>query len=236
MEIIEAPIIGGPDKGKMHTFRKGCKCEDNKLAVETLEAKERIKKRKILEVFDRFSLVPPALRDATIKMYSPKNESQEAAKQAAIQFVQDFDPDVPKNMLMFGPYGVGKSHLARCMSRGAITKGYSSIFIPVPKLLRKLRGTYDDNSEFTEDQLVTALETVDLLIMDDIGAESDSKYAKDRVFDIVDSRQGKSTIYTSNLTPEQLLDRDERNFSRVLNADTDPLEILGDNHRLRNFI
>lgn len=235
VEIIEAPIIGGPNKGKLQTFRKGCKCEDLKLAQETLAAAERIKAKKTLEVFDAYSLVPPELRDATMKKYQPKNEAQQKAKQAAIEFVHEFDPKNPQNMFLYGPYGVGKSHICVCVSRGVMQKGFSSIFISVPKLLRKLKSTYNKDAEVTEDKLLSALETVDLLILDDIGAESDTKWAAERVFDVVDSRQGRSTLYTSNIYPEDLLAKDERNFSRVLNADTKPLELLGENFRLRNF-
>lgn len=236
VEIMEMPIIGGPNKGKMNRFRKGCICENKRLAEETLEAAERIKKKKLIEVFDTYSLVPPELRNVSIKDYQPKNRDQEAAKKAAIDYVINFDPKKPHNMIFFGPYGVGKSHLCRCISKGVMSKGHSSIFISVPKLLRKLKSTYSKDSEITEDQMISALESVDLLVLDDIGAEAETKWVAEKLFDVVDSRQGKSTIYTSNLYPEDLLKRDERNFSRVLNGDTDPFEVTGDNFRLRNFI
>lgn len=236
IEIVEMPVIGGPNKGQIQQFKKGCKCEDKRLADETWEVRERLKKKKMLEVFDNYSLVPPELRSVTMNMYQPVNDSQKDAKKRAAGYVEAFDIKRPENLLFYGLYGVGKSHLARCISRGVMLKGHSSIFISVPKLLRKLRSTYNKESEVTEDQLITALEEVDLLILDDIGAENESNHAKEKLFDIVDSRQGRSTIYTSNMTPKQLLERDERNFSRVLNNDTDVFEILGENHRLRKFI
>lgn len=236
VEIRKTIIEFTPGHKRESTGKIGCKCEDIKLARETEEAAERIKKKKLIEVFDDYSLVPPALLDATMNEYQPANESQEKAKKAAAAYVLDFDPKRPQNLFFFGPFGVGKSHLCRCISRGVMQRGFSSIFISVPKLLRKLRSTYNKDSELTEDQVITALETVDLLILDDIGAESDSKHAKEKLFDVVDSRQGKATLYTSNLYPEKLLEKDERNFSRVLNGDTDPIEILGENHRLKKFI
>jgi len=235
IEIVEVPLIGGPNKGKLIQMKKGCICEDIKLAKETVEVAERLKSKKLLEVFDTFSLVPPELRDATMKDYQPKNNAQANAKQGAADYVRGFDPKQPQNLIFYGPYGTGKSHLSRCISRGVMQMGYSSIFISVPKLLRKLKSTYNKDSEVTEDKLISALETVDLLVLDDIGAESETKWVSEKLFDIVDSRQGKSTIYTTNLYPEQLLERDERNFSRVLNYDTTPFELEGENYRLRKF-
>lgn len=236
VEIRKTIIELIPGKKRESTGKIGCKCEDLKLAEETRQAAERLKKKKLLDVFDTYSLVPPELRDVTMNDYQPKNKSQEEAKQMAVDYVKNYDLKQSKNLMVFGPFGTGKSHLCRCISRGVMQKGYSSIFISVPKLLRKLKSTYNKDSEVTEDAMISALETVDLLILDDIGAETDSKWTKERLFDIVDSRQGKDTLYTSNFDPEMLLNKlGERNFSRVINADTEPIEVLGDNHRLRNF-
>lgn len=216
--------------------RVGCYCEDAELAKRVLENDRKARRNKLLKVFDTHSLVPPELMDVTMNDYVPKNRSQEDAKEVAFEFVKSFDPKNPKNVLFFGPCGVGKSHLSRCMSRGVMNKGYSSIFISVPKLLRKLRGTFNKNSDFSEDDLISALETVDLLILDDIGAEAPTTYAQDVFFSIVDSRQGMSTVYTSNITPEEFLElKGERNGSRVLNHHTKIIEIIGENERFKNF-
>ncbi|MCU6603786.1 ATP-binding protein [Peribacillus frigoritolerans] len=237
VEIRKTIVEIIPGRTREATGRIGCKCEEKQLAAETLAAAERIKKQKLISVFETHSLVPPELQKVTMKDYQPQNEKQAVAKKKAIEFVHGFDVKQPHNLLLYGPYGTGKSHLAYCMSKGIMVGGHSSIFISVPKLFRKLKSTYSNDSEITEDILITALETVDLLILDDIGAESESKWTREKVFDIVDSRQGKHTIYTSNYSPKSLIAKlGERNFSRVLNKDTEPFEIDGDNHRLSKFI
>lgn len=216
--------------------RVGCRCEDAALAFRSLARTCLARRNKLLKVFDTHSLVPPELIDVTMKDYLPKNDSQEAAKSEAAEYVKTFDPKQPQNLLFYGPCGVGKSHISRCISRGVMQKGYSSIFISVPKLLRKLRGTFNSKSEFSEDDLVSALETVDLLILDDIGAEAHTTYAQDVIFSIVDSRQGMSTVYTSNITPGEFLElKGERNGSRVINHHTKLMEIVGENERFKNF-
>lgn len=236
VQIRKTVVDLGGGRKREAEGRVGCRCEDLELAKKTLANDLKARKNRLLKVFDTHSLVPPELLDVTLNDYVPKNQSQEAAKQEAIDYVKRFDPKQPQNLLFFGPCGIGKSHVSRCISRGVMQKGYSSIFISVPKLLRKLRGTFNGKSDFSEDDLISALESVDLLILDDIGAEAHTAYAQDVVFSIVDSRQGMSTIYTSNITPEEFLEmKGERNGSRVINHHTKLMEIVGENERFKKF-
>jgi DNA replication protein DnaC len=113
-------------------------------------------------------------------------------------------------------------------------KDYSGIFVSVPKLLQAFRNTYNNDSEISEGQLLQALETVDCLVLDDIGAENKTDWATDKLFNIIDSRQGKSTIFTSNLDMKALENPKTgvgpRNFSRIMmNANVQ--KVFGPDHR-----
>lgn len=242
VKVYETELIGGPDKGKKHIINQGCRCEDIRLAKQAKEYKKQANFNRVLRIFKEYSLINKALMQASFETYEPKNESQEYAKRTSQRYVEVFNKDKPNNLAIYGGYGVGKSHLAKSITDGIMAQKhdnsthYTSIYISVPKLLRKIRSTYDRNSEVTEEQIFNALETADLLVLDDLGAENDSEWAEEKIFDLIDSRQGMSTIYTMNFKPEELTKViGERNFSRVINQDTHVIEIEGSNHRLEKF-
>ncbi|WP_193065317.1 ATP-binding protein [Oceanobacillus oncorhynchi] len=236
VKVYEMEIGIGPRKGEMIESKIGCKCEDIKLANEAVNRRNRLKVDKMKTVFDKHSLINRELQQATFENYESSNPSQDKALKISRRFVEVFDKDKPINLLFAGAYGVGKSHLAKSITDGIISKGFSSIFISVPKLLTKFRSSYNKDSDYSESDLIDALSTVDVLILDDLGAEKDSDWSWEKLFEIVDSRQGLHTIYTSNYSPEDLIVKmGERNFSRIVNRDTTTVEIKGDNYRLGNF-
>lgn len=236
VEVYEIELIGGPEKGKVQEWKKGCKCEDIKLAKEAEKNHQKSKMRKFRNMFEKNSLISRDLQGATFDNYEAKTEKQEYAKRVAKRYAEVFERDNPKNILFFGSFGLGKSHLAKAITDDLIKKEFTTIFISIPKLLRKIRATYNKESDVKEDDIITILEKVDCLILDDLGAEKTSDWTMERVFDIVDSRQGKHTVYTTNYEPDDLINRlGERNFSRVINRETTVLEIDGNNYRLENF-
>lgn len=243
IEVYETELMGGPDKGKAIEITYGCKCEDIKLANQAIENKERTESKRVKAHFDYYSLISKRLKKANLENYNPQNRSQEIAKQSIRKYIDIFDIDEPLNILFTGGYGVGKSHLAKSITDGIMEKEnpetkrkYTAVFISVPKLLRKIRSTYNRNSEISEGDIFEVLETVDVLVLDDMGAEKQNDWSEERLFDIIDSRQGMHTIYTSNYNEKDLFNLlGERNFSRIVNEDTKIIEIEGENYRLNDL-
>lgn len=243
VKVYEMTIIGGERKGEKMIANVGCKCEDMKLAKEAEEIRAQSENQRVLEYFNYYSLISKRLKNASLENFIPTNKSQEMAKKAAVKYVEIFDLDKPINLLITGSFGVGKSHLAKAIADEVMKKinpktnrNYTAIFISVPKLLRKIRSTYGQTSEITEDEIFDVLETVDLLVLDDLGAEKQSEWSDERLFDVIDSRQGMHTIYTTNYSPADLLEMlGERNFSRIMNEDTKTITIEGKNHRLADL-
>ena len=236
IEVYEVEVIGGPNKGDLIEWKKGCVCEDIQMAEKAKENRAKAITRKMQEIFESHSLISRDLEKANFENFEPKNKQQDYAKRSCMKYVQIFERENPRNLLLYGNYGLGKSHLAKSVTDGLIEKGFSAIFISVPKLLRKIKSTYSNDSEVSEDEIINHLEQVDLLVLDDLGAEKQSDWTIERIFDIIDSRQGMSTIYTTNYTLNDLRAKiGERNFSRVVNQDTTSLEFSGKNYRLSNF-
>ncbi|WP_029265748.1 ATP-binding protein [Virgibacillus alimentarius] len=231
---MEIPI--GPRKGEIIETKVGCKCEDIRLVKESLETRNKLKVKKMQKIFDNHSLINKDLQQATFKNYQPSNQSQIKAQRIAERFVEVFNKDKSINLVFSGTYGVGKSHLAKAITDGVINKGHSAIFISVPKLLTKFRTSYNKDSDISEGDLIDILNSADVLVLDDLGAEKSSEWSWEKLFEIIDSRQGLHTVYTSNFAPDDLREKlGERNFSRVVNRETTVVEIDGNNYRLSNF-
>lgn len=236
IDLYEIETIGGIDKGKVIEWKKGCQCENIKLAREAVDNHKRMVEEKNKSVFQEHSLINRDLMQATMESYEAHEETQVYAKRVAIRYVEKFSVDESRNIIFSGSYGLGKSHLSKAIADEVMAKGFTAIFISVPKLLRLFRSSYNKDSEISEEVIFKNLESVDLLILDDLGAEKSSPWVTEKLFDIIDTRQGMNTIYTTNFDTNDLLKViGERNFSRVLNNDSITVEMHGDNYRLKKM-
>lgn len=224
VQDVEVELIGGPSKGKRVRNKKGCKCEDKRLADEAVAIAKRLELEKIKTVFDTNSLINADLKKATFKNYDrTRTSTAEYGLQKAVEYVKEFNRDDPKNIIFYGPPQVGKSHLSFSITRSLMARGYSAVFISVPKLLTKIKSTYNRDSSVKEEDILNHLKEVDLLVIDDLGAEksatnSDKSWSDSLLWQIIDDRQGKHTIYTSNLNDLGLQEfYEERTYKRIMN-------------------
>ncbi|WP_337970223.1 ATP-binding protein [Virgibacillus salexigens] len=225
-------LTGGPNKGEWITVDVGCKCEDIRLADQEKKRAERLKTQKMLKYFNNHSLLNRPLQKATFENYEPTTNQLQEAKQKAMDYVDNFTGK--ENLLFSGSYGTGKSHLSVSITKELMKKGYTSVFISVPKLLTKIKDTYNNDGP-TEDELLGIMSRVDLLVIDDIGAEHKTAWSTPKLFEIFDERSGKATIFTTNLNSEQLTEWvGERNFSRMM-EDTKPIKMNGRDYRRKEF-
>lgn len=241
VKVTEMAISGGPDKGKIEKFFMGCKCEDIKLAVEVQENERKARMNYMMKRFNQSSLVNAALQKATFDNYQPTSPELNMAKQQMMSYVEFFDSEHAESILISGTYGTGKSHLSYSVAKGVIAKGHSALFLSVPKLLTKIKATYGKGSKFTEDELLDFIQAVDLLILDDMGAEytnlqnSEDNWVTTKLFEIMDNRSGKHNIYTTNLSALQLEQKmGERNFDRIF-PELTTIAMMGPSYRKRNL-
>lgn len=232
VERTELIIPVGPNKGDKIIADYGCKCKDKALASQEIERAKRLKLEKMLMHFEGHSLLNESLMNATFENYQPTNADQEKAKKIAIRYVDAFDGK--KNLLFSGTYGTGKSHLSVSITKKLMEQGKTCVFISLPKLLTKIKDTYN-GSDLKEDQVMSAMKNVDLLVIDDIGAEQKTQWTTSKLFEIMDDRSGKATIYTTNLNSDELKNHiGERNFSRIMD-NTTPVVINGNDYRRKQF-
>lgn len=237
VSVIEIPIIGGPNKGKLTRQKRGCLCWEYEQAR---QAKIEQRKLKIDYMFERYSTVNPELEGASFENYKRLNPKLEEAYNKAYKYAASFSLDEPSNLLFSGMYGLGKSHLAYSVCKVVREKGYLAIFISVPKLLTIIRSSFKNDLNASEAELLEALSTVDFLVLDDLGAERVKKeehgesWAAEKLFEIIDGRCGRHTLYTTNLSSDELRRKTgERNFSRMM-ANTEPVRFEGRDYRIHN--
>jgi DNA replication protein DnaC len=148
---------------------------------------------------------------------------------AAVAAVEAFHPD-SDNLLLWGPCGTGKSHLASILGREFVG---SVIFTEPAPLLRSLRGLTPAQEQARIDELVT----VPVLILDDLGIEKDTEFAISTISEIVSHRlkaDRNGLVVTSNLSLEALAAKlkDDRLTSRLAGM-CQVIEISGEDYRLK---
>ena len=118
-------------------------------------------------------------------------------------------------LLLQGGYGCGKTHLAAAIANRQIEKGLQVLFVAVPDLLDYLRATYSPNASVSYDERFEQIRTERLLILDDLGAESSSPWAMEKLYQIFNYRYVHQlpTVITTNVELERL---DPRIRSRLV--------------------
>lgn len=116
--------------------------------------------------------------------------------------------------MIYGPYGCGKTHLAAAIANHRLEMGDPVLFITVPDLLDHLRSTFGPSSEIKYDEMFERIRSVQLLVLDDLGSENPSPWAKEKLFQIIDHRHSAElpTVITTNIEPDFL---DARIRSRI---------------------
>jgi DNA replication protein DnaC len=145
-----------------------------------------------------------------------------------------------------GDVGTGKTTLAMVISKAALAGGHTVAIYSLPRLLAMLRETYQDDSLYSLSELIDRLCAVDLLHVDDVGAEQTSDWVLEQLYTIVNTRyeDGKALLLTTNLIgredpggdghPAGPLRRQigERTVSRIWEVCGDPLPLFGHDRRM----
>lgn len=149
-----------------------------------------------------------------------ETSSLEKAFQAARQYAEN-----PTGWLVLtGTYGTGKTHLAAAIGNYRLSLGESPMFVVVPELLDHLRATFSPNSATSYDFLFNQVRSASLLILDDLGTESATPWAREKLYQIVNYRYA-AKLPTVITTSASLQEMDARIRSRM--TDTRLCRIVG---------
>lgn len=128
------------------------------------------------------------------------NEHLQIALAKARRFAREF-PAVERGLILTGPPGIGKTHIAVAILRQVITeKAVRGLFYDVPNLLRLIRSTYNPVVRTAEMDVLRPVMESELLVLDDLGGEKPSEWVEETINLIVNTRynQRLPTIFTTN--------------------------------------
>lgn len=117
-------------------------------------------------------------------------------KEKVIEFINSKWIDNPSNLVLIGPSGVGKTHIASAICYQAIQKGYTTIFITCHDLVAKLSKAKNIYS------MIDYYSKVKVFCLDELGYVFPSQEQANLIFQIISKRsEMASTIITTNLVP-----------------------------------
>jgi DNA replication protein DnaC len=183
------------------------------------------------------AVIPRRYHDVAFDRY-PVTEIDPAVVAATRRFADRIDErlDAGRGLWFMGTVGTGKTTLAMLVSKAALEAGRSVAIYSLPRLLNEIRDTH--RAERSHVDLLDRLTAVDLLHVDDVGAERTTDWVLEELYSIVNARyeDKRSMVITTNILDREALCEQisERTVSRLTEM-CDELPLLGDDRRLDRY-
>ena len=134
------------------------------------------------------------------------NRSLEQAKVVVQGFARDFPMVTEHGLVLMGPCGVGKTHLAVAALEEIILRGHSGLFYDYRELLKEIQDSYNPESNSTEMSVLEPVLKTDILLLDDVGSSKPSQWALETVGHILNTRynEHRVTVLTTNYLDKEV--------------------------------
>lgn len=212
-------------------FKNNCKCDR-----ERLEKQKQREKEQEIERLKRSCFISMSQWAYTFDNYrGEKDKSYIIAK----NYVKEYEQMKKENigLLFCGTVGSGKTYLACCIANALIEE--YMIRVKIRNFAQIINDLQKSGFDLDKNEYIEAITNVSVLILDDLGIERDTSYAKEQVYNIVNSRylKQKPTIFTTNLPYEKIQNSDdgveyERIYSRIIEMCI-PVKVMGEDFRKR---
>lgn len=172
------------------------------------ETDESISRKKAHSAINRLKakslLLDETIKTATFENFSIETDEERQAFDFAKNLAEFYKNGGQGNSFMSGPAGSGKSHLSMAILKSYLESGEkTALFVSYSHVIRLIKDSFNNrDSVYTQNNIMSLLTNVDLLVMDDIGSENNSDFSEELLTDVLDGRI--STIITTNLSSEEL--------------------------------
>lgn len=212
-------------------FKNNCKCDR-----ERFEKQKQREKEQEIERLKKSCFISMSQWAYTFDNYKgEKDKSYTIAK----NYVKEYEQMKKENigLLFCGTVGSGKTYLACCIANALIEE--YMIRVKIRNFAQIINDLQKSGFDLDKNEYIESLTNVSVLILDDLGIERDTSYAKEQVYNIVNSRylKQKPTIFTTNLPYEKIQNSDdgveyERIYSRIIEMCI-PVKVMGEDFRKR---
>lgn len=215
-EFIKSMEITVPELGIKRYVQPVCECVQKIEHARIKEAENRQRQTEIRRLFS-ISDLGERYKNCTIDNFIER-PGTDGVYEAAARYIEEYPNWGADGLLFWGSPGNGKTTLMASIANDLADKGHNVVFQNFPKLLRRIRGTFNQGNKGSEQQIMKALLECDVLIIDEVGAEKLSEWVQEIFYSIIDGRyiEGRPTLLTTNLKPAELTERiGERTFDRL---------------------
>ncbi len=128
------------------------------------------------------------------------NRALTQAKLVVERFAAEFPASSEHGLLLMGPCGVGKTHLAVAALKEVVLRGHSGLFYDYRELLKQIQDSYNAESQSTEMSVLEPVLKTEVLVLDDVGSSKPSMWALETVGHILNTRYNEKrvTLLTTN--------------------------------------
>lgn len=215
--------------GKKRIYKVSCKCDRDREAKQKAREKQMEIERLKRECF------------SSMIQWSYTFENYQGQKTQAFTIAQNFTKDFERmrkeniGLLFYGSVGSGKTYLA-CSIANALIEQYQ-IGVKIRNFAQLINDLQKGSFDFDKNEYIDSIVNTSVLILDDLGIERDTAYAKEQVYNIINNRylKQKPTIFTTNLPYDTIYGCTEgveyqRIYSRIIEMCI-PVMVVGEDFR-----
>ena len=167
--------------------------------TERLLAKARVPERYRHCDFENFE-TDNEIENVTREQLQAWNRSLAQAKLIVQGFAAEFPLGSDHGLLLMGPCGAGKTHLAVAALKDIVLRGHSGLFYDYRELLKEIQDSYNAESQATEMSVLEPVLKAEILVLDDLGSSKPSLWALETVGHVLNTRYNEKrvTLLTTN--------------------------------------
>lgn len=226
-------MVPNPDANHMTPLLAVTECDCDKAAARKIaEEKRRMDDHDKIVKFRQLSMIDDKFRNVTFASLQ-QNRYNERNIKICRRYAEKFDEMLAKNqgLLLWGDVGLGKSWAAAAIANYLLAKTIPVVMFSLVQAIKNI-----ESKKMSEAEIISMMNSAQLVIIDDLGAERDSSFAQEKVYSIIDSRYRKKLpmIVTTNITLEQMKAECDPKFSRIYDRIFEncyPMQFTGDSWR-----